>query len=58
MKNHSDVPDTSKERTHDPSTAQAEKSAQPEGASWQFYVVLAIIGLGFLMILAKAFGVL
>ncbi len=58
MKNHSGVPDTLKGQKHDQSTAQAEKNAQPEGASWQFYVVLGIIGLGVLMLVAKALGVL
>jgi hypothetical protein len=33
-----------------------QQGTQPEGVAWQFYVVVAVIGLGVLGLVAKAVG--
>lgn len=39
-----------------PEKKQQKTEARVEGASWQFYFVVAVIAVGILAIMAKAFG--
>lgn len=52
MKDQSDVV----RKNHGQSSTNEQKPAQPEGPSWQLYLVLGVIALGVLGLLGKAFG--
>ena len=57
MKDQSDIRDKIKKNQHGPSGTSEQKEAQPEGASWQLYLVMTVIGLGILGLVGKALGI-
>jgi hypothetical protein len=48
--------DKSKKNQHNPANPVEHKQDPSEGTSWQFYVVLAIVGIGILGLIARTLG--
>ena len=57
MKDQSNVRDKSEETRHGSPTSNKQQGTQPEGVSWQFYVIMAVLGLGVLGLVAKVLGI-
>jgi hypothetical protein len=57
MKAQTEVHDKTGKNQHNPSGTNEQKGAQQEGASWQLYFVMAVIGLGILGLVGKAVGI-
>ncbi len=43
--------------SQNPSRANGQNPAQPQGVAWQFYVVITIIGVAVLILVAKLLGI-